>query len=103
MIASSNDFLLPGMPHVDADTSFHDLGHVALHHPTQDLDGDGILDTSTGATDDGLVVVTDTDHDGFADHVSIVDGDGQYASWEFHQGADGHEHWEQIDHGDLES
>ena len=98
MIAS-NDFLLPGMPHIDADSSLHDLGPVELNHPVQDINGDGILDTATDATDDGLVVVTDTDLDGLADHIAVVDGDGEFASWEYHQDLAGGDRWEQVDRG----
>ncbi|KAA0016306.1 DUF6802 family protein [Antrihabitans cavernicola] len=100
MIAS-NDFLLPDLPHIDASSSLDDLGAVALDHPTQDIDGDGTPDTNTITVDDSLVVVSDIDLDGFADHLSVVDHTGEFASWQFTQGADGEPHWEQTDHGRL--
>ncbi len=103
MIAS-NDFLsphLPNIPHIDASSSLDGLGPVELEHPTQDIDGDGTFDTTTTSTDDGVIVATDTDLDGYADHLTIVENGGEFASWEFHHNLDGEAHWERIDHGKL--
>ena len=98
-MVESNDFLLPGLEHVDAATSLVDLGAVELDEPTQDIDGDGTLDTVTAHTDESMIVATDTDHDGGADHITVVDGDGDYAQWEFTEGTD--PQWQQVDHGKL--
>ena len=100
MIATDN-FLLPDLPHIDASSSLDDLGSVAMEHPTQDIDGDGTLDTNTVTVDHSMVVATDTDLDGFADHLAVVDPSGEYASWQFEPGPDGEAHWVQSDHGRL--
>ncbi len=100
MIAS-NESLLPHLPHIDASSSLAGLGPVELEHPTQDIDGDGTLDTTTTSSDDGVIVATDTDLDGYADHLTIVEGGGDFASWEFHHNLDGEPHWERTDHGKL--
>ncbi len=89
------------LPHIDADTSLDGHGPIELTHPTQDIDGDGVLDTATTQTDDGFLVVTDVDHDGVVDHLTAIDRDGAYASWEYRVDAHGQTHWERTDHGKL--
>ncbi|MFI5777219.1 DUF6802 family protein [Nocardia sp. NPDC051570] len=98
---SSGD--LPGLdlPNVDAHSDLGSLGSVELHDPTQDLTGDGIADTETVHGDHSLEVWTDMDHDGTADHVSIVDDSGDYAAWEFHHNPDGTTQWVRTDQGHI--
>ncbi|MBJ8339277.1 hypothetical protein JGU71_10285 [Antrihabitans sp. YC3-6] len=99
MIAS-NEF--PGIPELtDASTPLENLGAVELDTPGHDIDADGTLDTETFRTDDAFVVATDTDLDGFADHLTIVDTDGDFAAWEFHHSEDGETHWKRTDNGKL--
>lgn len=86
---------------LDASSSLEGLGPVELTDPTQDIDGDGILDTIT-ATGDGVTSVwTDTDLDGFADRASIVEGDGDYSAWEYHRNPDGTGEWRKTDQGTV--
>ncbi len=54
--------LLPGAPFLGA--------------PTIDSDADGVPDTTVAPWDDGLVLATDVDHDGTADVVTRVGGEG---------------------------
>lgn len=89
-------------PDIDPDEFGAESGAVSLTGAAFDIDGDGILDTQSFEVDDALVVATDTDADGDADHVTIVDGDGEYSAWEFHRDADGREHWELVDEGGLD-
>ncbi|KZM69242.1 DUF6802 family protein [Nocardia terpenica] len=95
---------LPGLdlPEVDAHSDLGGLGSIELHHPTQDLTGDGIADTETVHGGHSMEVWTDTDHDGLADHVTIVDTDGDYAAWEFHHHPDGTTEWVRTDQGNLD-
>ncbi|MEU6187713.1 DUF6802 family protein [Nocardia sp. NPDC047038] len=94
---------LPGLdlPHVDAHSELGGLGAVELHHPTQDIDQDGLLDSVTITGDDAMQVWTDVDHDGFADHVKVVEKDGDYTAWEFHRHPDGTSEWIRTDQGRL--
>ncbi|MEU2122495.1 DUF6802 family protein [Nocardia niwae] len=94
---------LPGLdlPHVDAHAELGGLGAVELHHPTQDIDQDGLLDSATITGDDAVQVWTDIDHDGFADHVKVVEKDGDYTAWEFHRHPDGTSEWIRTDQGRL--
>ncbi|WP_040804631.1 DUF6802 family protein [Nocardia concava] len=94
---------LPGLdlPGFDAHSELGEMGTVELPHPTQDLDGDGLLDTVTTTTDHAMQVWTDLDHDGLADHVTVVDGGGDYTAWEFHHHPDGTTEWVRSDRGHL--
>lgn len=96
-----DDFVLPGVEHLDAATSLLGLGAVELDQPTLDIDGDGTLDSATLHLDDAMVVATDVDHDGLADHLTVVDSDGEFAQWEYSEELDGTGHWRQVDHGRL--
>ncbi|WP_431964195.1 DUF6802 family protein [Nocardia sp. bgisy134] len=93
----------PGMdlPDIDASTPLGGLGAVELDQPTQDINADGILDSITTQGDDAMQVWTDYDHDGFADHVTVVEKDGDYAAWEFHRHPDGSSEWVRTDQGKL--
>ncbi len=92
---------LPGldMPDVDAHSDLGGLGAVELHHPTQDLDGHGIPDAETVQGPHSMDVWSDLDHDGFADHLTVVDNDGDYSAWEFHHNPDGTSEWVRTDQG----
>ncbi|MGW5105690.1 DUF6802 family protein [Nocardia sp. NPDC004123] len=94
---------LPGLelPDLDAHTELGGLGAVELSHPTQDLDADGLLDTVTTSTDHAMQVWTDLDHDGYADHVTVVDSGGDFSAWEFHHNPDGTTEWVRMDVGHL--
>ncbi|WP_067818879.1 DUF6802 family protein [Nocardia inohanensis] len=96
---------LPGLelPNLDAHSELGALGAVELEHPTQDIDGDGQLDTVTTNSDHAMHVWTDLDHDGYADHVTVVDSGGDYAAWEFHHHPDGTTEWVRTDEGRLGS
>ncbi|MCP2289260.1 hypothetical protein SAMN04244553_4967 [Nocardia amikacinitolerans] len=93
----------PGMdlPDIDASTPLDGLGAVELNHPTQDINADGILDSVTTQGDDAMQVWTDYDHDGLADHVTVVEKDGDYAAWEFHRHPDGSSEWKRTDQGKI--
>ncbi|MEV0337575.1 DUF6802 family protein [Nocardia sp. NPDC050713] len=93
----------PGMdlPDIDASTPLDGLGAVELNQPTQDINADGILDSITTQGDDAMQVWTDYDHDGFADHVTVVEKDGDYAAWEFHRHPDGSSEWVRTDQGKI--
>ncbi|MCP2317631.1 hypothetical protein APR12_002977 [Nocardia amikacinitolerans] len=93
----------PGMdlPDIDASTPLDGLGAVELNHPTQDINADGILDSITTQGDDAMQVWTDYDHDGLADHVTVVEKDGDYAAWEFHRHPDGSSEWVRTDQGKI--
>lgn len=90
-----------GLPDFGAHTPLDDLGAVELHSLSQDLDGDGVLDTITSAHPDATQVWSDFDHDGFADHVTVVESDGDYAAWEYHRHPDGTSEWVRTDKGTL--
>lgn len=90
-----------GLPELDPLASQDHLGPVPLHDPTQDIDGDGIPDTGTVSGDTSLTVWSDLDHDGFADHVTSVDHEGDYAAWEYHRNMDGTGSWIQTGHGKM--
>ncbi|MFR9752215.1 DUF6802 family protein [Nocardia sp. 004] len=99
---SSGELSGLGMPDIDASSPLGGLGEVELQHPTQDIDGDGILDTDTTTSGDGSVQVwTDYDDDGSADHVTVVEEDGDYAAWEFHRYPDGTSEWVRTDQGRI--
>ncbi|WP_433757222.1 DUF6802 family protein [Nocardia sp. CA-135398] len=93
----------PGMdlPGIDASSSLGGLGEVELHHPTQDIDGDGTLDTVTTTGPEAMQVWTDWDHDGIADQVTVVEKDGDYSAWEFHRHPDGTSEWVRTDQGKI--
>ncbi|MFE3293272.1 DUF6802 family protein [Rhodococcus sp. NPDC059234] len=78
-----------------------DVGEFAVHDPTVDLDGDGILESRSVAGEAGVAIASDLDGDGFADHVTTVERDGEYAAWEAHRDPDGALRWERTDHGRL--
>jgi arginine deiminase len=94
---------LPGldMPNVDAHSDLGHLGSVEMHHPTQDLSGDGLPDTETVEGTHSMDVWTDMDHDGFADHLTVVDNDGDYSAWEFHHNSDGTTEWVRTEQGRI--
>lgn len=94
---------LPGLdlPDVDAHGDLSGLGEVELHHPTADMDADGVFDTETAYGSHSIDIWTDMDHDGVADHVTIVDVDGDYAAWEYHRQPDGSAGWMPTDRGHL--
>lgn len=98
-MVSSDAFPLPELLDIDASSALDDLGSLSLHNPTVDLDGDGVLDTSTLTPPDALVVLTDTDHDGQADHLTVVDDSGEFASWQYGVTSDGTAHWTETEHG----
>ncbi|WP_345347403.1 DUF6802 family protein [Rhodococcus olei] len=76
-------------------------GEFAVTDPVVDLDGDGVLDTRSWSDADGVTVASDLDGDGWADHVTRVDGDGEFGSWEPHREVDGSVRWERVDAGQL--
>ncbi|MET7768625.1 DUF6802 family protein [Nocardia sp. NPDC005366] len=98
---TSGEFAGLDLPDIDISSSLDGLGPVELNHPTQDINGDGILDTETTTGDDAMQVWTDYDHDGIADHVTVVEKDGDYAAWEFHHHPDGTSGWVRTDQGKL--
>ncbi|MFE3446396.1 DUF6802 family protein [Nocardia sp. NPDC059180] len=98
---SSGEFPGLDLPDIDASSSLDGLGAVELNSPTQDINGDGILDSITTTDDDGMHVWTDTDLDGYADHVTVVEDDGDYAAWEYHRNPDGSGEWKKTDQGRL--
>ncbi|RVW01350.1 DUF6802 family protein [Rhodococcus xishaensis] len=97
----TTDEFTADQPEIDPDDFGTESGTVELAGPAYDIDGDGILDTRTYEVDDAMIVATDTDGDGDADHLTIVDSGGEYSAWEFHRDADGRERWERIDEGGL--
>nr|WP_235871241.1 DUF6802 family protein [Rhodococcus spongiicola] len=103
----TTDELAADGPEIDPDdfgteSGAVDLDSFDLTSAVYDVDGDGILDTQTYELDDAMIVATDTDGDGDADHLTIVDSGGEYSAWEFHRDAAGRERWEQIDEGGLD-
>lgn len=102
-MVTSGDIPGLGLPDIDAHTPLGGLGAVELNNPTQDIDGDGILDTITTSDAEGTSIWTDYDGDGFADHVTVVEEDGDYAAWEFHRHPDGTSEWRRTDQGNLGS
>ena len=97
----TSDDLAADRPDFDPDTFGSDSGALAVTALEHDFDGDGVLDTQVFELDDALVVATDSDGDGDADHLTIVAVEGGYSAWEFHRDADGAERWERTDSGDL--
>jgi hypothetical protein len=100
-LVSSGEFPGLDLPGVDASSSLEGLGSVELHHPTQDIDGDDTLDTTTTSGPEAMQVWTDWDHDGIADQVTVVEKDGDYAAWEFHHNPDGTSGWVRTDQGKI--
>ncbi|MFC4604114.1 DUF6802 family protein [Rhodococcus kronopolitis] len=78
-----------------------DPGQWALHDPTVDLDGDGVLDTRGYADGDTVLVASDLDGNGYADHLTSVDGDGRYAAWQAQRSETGELRWERTEIGNL--
>lgn len=99
-MVTSGEFPGMDMPDLDTSSSLDGLGPVELGHPTQDIDGDGALDTVT-TTGDPMNVWTDTDLDGFADQATAVENDGDYAAWEYHRHPDGTSEWVRTDQGTV--
>ncbi|MEU4315696.1 DUF6802 family protein [Nocardia sp. NPDC024068] len=95
----SGEFPGLGMPNFDTSSSLDGLGPVEMESPTQDLNGDGVLDTFTTTGPDSMSVWTDSDLDGLADQLSIVENDGDYSAWEYHRNPDGTGDWRQTDKG----
>lgn len=89
------------LPDVDANSDLGGIGAVELNHTNQDIDGDGVLDSDIFHSDDGMEVWSDMDHDGYAEHLSVVESDGDYAAWEFHHYPDGRTEWVQVDKGTM--
>ncbi|GGK57048.1 DUF6802 family protein [Nocardia camponoti] len=102
-MVTSGEFSGIGLPHIEAGSNLHDLGPVELAHPTVDISGDGIADSYSHSTPNGTEVWSDYDHDGFADHVTVVEKDGDYAAWEFRRNPDGTSEWHRTDQGKLGS
>ncbi|HLS78316.1 MAG TPA: DUF6802 family protein [Nocardia sp.] len=100
-MVTSGEFGGLELPAIDTSTALDDLGAVELTHPTQDIDGDGLLDTETTHGLEAMQVWTDFDGDGLADHVTVVENDGDHASWEFHRHPDGTSEWVRTDQGTL--
>lgn len=86
---------------LDASSSLEGLGPVESTDPTQDIDGDGTLDTVITTGDGATSVGTETDLDGLADRAGIVEGDGDYSAWEYHRNPDGAGEWRKTDHGTV--
>jgi len=96
-----------------ASTDLTDLGsvdfgsvHLGGHldgdlDPALDIDGDGVGELTTIDTDDGLVVLGDHDHDGLAEHLTVVDRSGDFATWEFCTAEDGSMRWERTTGGTV--
>ncbi|WP_257014712.1 DUF6802 family protein [Rhodococcus sp. ACPA1] len=80
-MATTESFLVPDVPDLDPNTFGHDSGAVTLTDPTHDIDGDGVLDTQTVDAGDAVVVASDLDSDGEADHLRMIHEDGAYSSW----------------------
>ncbi|NUS45055.1 MAG: hypothetical protein HOQ24_15365 [Mycobacteriaceae bacterium] len=97
---ASDDFLSGDIPKLDAHSSLSGIGPIEMHHPTVSLGGDGKLDSETIQQGDELIVASDLDHNGEADHLKVIDADGEFSAWEYqHDDAGGH--WVQTDHGHL--
>jgi hypothetical protein len=79
-------------------------GMIDLSDPTVDMDGDGVLDTISLRHDDALVVITDSDLDGYADRLTWIDSEGAFESWKAAEGAGADiDQWELINRGRLEA
>ncbi|MEV0945278.1 DUF6802 family protein [Rhodococcus sp. NPDC049939] len=98
---ATEGFVVPDVLCMDPDTFGHDAGAVALTDPAYDVDDDGLLDTQTFTTERAVVIASDMDADGDADHVTVIAEDGAYASWEFHRDGNGVINWERTDEGAL--
>lgn len=85
----------------DPDNFGEDSGAIPLTGLTHDIDGDGILDTVIFDSGHSVVIASDMDSDGSADHLTMIQGSGEYASWEFRRDSEGVVHWEQTDDGIL--
>lgn len=97
----SGEFSGIGMPGFEAASSMDDAGPVEMQTPTEDLVTDGILDTFVTTGPDSTSVWTDTDLDGYADQLSVVENDGDFSAWEYHRNPDGTGDWRQTDQGRL--
>lgn len=104
---TSEEFPGIGMPGFEASSwldglgSVEGLGPVEMESPTHDLVVDGILDTFVTTDPDSMSVWTDTDLDGYADRLSVVENDGDYSAWEYHRNPDGTGEWRQTDQGKV--
>ncbi|WP_328393615.1 DUF6802 family protein [Nocardia sp. NBC_00416] len=98
---TSGEFPGIGMPGFEASSSLDGMGPVEMESPTQDLVVDGILDTFVTTGPDSTSVWTDTDLDGYADRLSVVENDGDYTAWEYHRNPDGTGDWRQTDQGKV--
>ena len=92
---------LDGLDRLGAGSDLTDLDRVEMPGFEHDTDNDGILDTMSLSSDDAIVVLTDTDLDGAADHLTVVEHDGDYAAWEFRHVEAQDVTWERTDHGKL--
>jgi hypothetical protein len=98
---TSAEFPGIGMPSFEASSSMEGLGPVEMESPTQDLVVDGVLDTFVTTGPEAMSVWTDTDLDGYADRLSVVENDGDYSAWEYHRNPDGSGEWRQTDQGKV--
>lgn len=98
---TSGEFPGIGTPSFEASSSMDGLGPVEMETPTQDLVVDGILDTFVTTGPESMSVWTDTDLDGYADRLSVVEHDGDYSAWEYHRNPDGTGEWRQTDQGKV--
>ena len=84
---------------------FLDAGPLDMDQATLDVDGDGILDTVVDSFHTGheaaMFVATDTDQDGTADTLKVINGSGAYTSYEYEADATGHPRWHEVDRGKL--
>lgn len=90
----------PGVaPHIELTAP--GIDGMDLGAPDQDLDGDGVAESVAVRAEDGhLLIVSDTDADGVADHLVDVDPDTGEAHW-MTIGADGQ--WTETQHGHVDA
>lgn len=71
----------PGEDSVAQHLLLHDDGRVwDLGPALVDTDADGVPDTLTRVGTHGLVIFTDSDHDGEVDKITSISADGEYES-----------------------
>ncbi|MCA2210294.1 DUF6802 family protein [Nocardia rosealba] len=100
-MVTSGDIPGFGLPDIDAHTPLDSLGPVELNSPSQDLDADGVADSLTHTDPNSTTIWSDYDEDGLADHVTVIEEDGDYAAWEYHRHPDGTSEWRKTDQGNL--